>query len=130
MTRKTFLTTASIIAFSVGIFALLFPSILLDSKGVTPLYGTLVWTRETGLLLLSIGVIAFLIRKNDDSETLKAFLFGNSFIQIGLFIIELSAYFDGIITKLSGIIPNLILHILLAIGFIHFWATMKLKTNK
>ena len=75
MTKKTFLTTASIIAFSVGIFALLFPSILLEGKGVMPLNGTLVWTRETGLLLLAIGIIAFLIRKNDDSETLKAFFF-------------------------------------------------------
>jgi hypothetical protein len=40
------------------------------------------------------------------------------------------AYFNGVITKLSGIIPNLTLHILLAIGFIHFWTTLKLKTNK
>jgi hypothetical protein len=130
MSRYIFLTTASIIAFSVGTLALLFPSILLESKGVTANYGTLVWTRETGLLLLTIGVVAFFVRKHDDSETLKAFLFGNSFIQIGLFIIELSAYFDGIITKLSGVIPNLILHVLLSIGFIYYWTTIKLNSNK
>jgi len=130
MSRQIFLTIASIIAFSVGLFAILFPITLLESKGVEPLAGTLVWTRETGLLLLTIGVIAFSVRKHETSETLKTFLFGNIIIQIGLFVIELLAYFNGTITKLSGIIPNLTLHILLAIGFIHFWTTLKFKTNK
>jgi hypothetical protein len=129
MSRQVFMTIASIIAFSVGTFALIFPNILLESKGVTPLVATLVWTREVGLLLITIGITVFLIRKHEISETLKAFLFGNIIIQIGLFAIELLAYFNGVITKLSGIIPNLTLHIVLAIGFIHFWKTMSLKTN-
>jgi hypothetical protein len=130
MSRRIFLTIASIIAFSVGLFAILFPTPLLESKGVEPFVSTLVWTRETGLLLLTIGIIAFSIRKHETSETLKTFLFGNIIIQIGLFVIELLAYFNGVITKLSGIIPNLTLHILLAIGFIHFWTTLKFKPNK
>jgi hypothetical protein len=130
MSRYFFLTIASIIALSVGIFAIVFPATLLESKGVEPLAGTLIWTRETGLLLLTIGIIAFSIRKHETSETLKVFLFGNIVIQSGLFVIELLAYFNGVITKLSGIIPNLTLHVLLAIGFIHFWTTLKFKTNK
>ena len=130
MSRQFFLTIASIISFSVGLFAILFPTTLLESKGVEPFVSTLVWTRETGLLLLTIGIIAFSIRKHETSETLKTFLFGNIIIQIGLFVIELLAYFNGVITKLSGIIPNLTLHILLAIGFIHFWTTLKFKPNK
>jgi hypothetical protein len=116
-------------ACSVGLFAIVFPSTLLESKGVEPLIGTLVWTRETGLLLLTIGIIAFSVRKHETSQTLKVFLFGNIVIQIGLFVIELLAYFNGVITKVSGILPNLTLHILLAIGFIHFWRAIKLKTN-
>jgi hypothetical protein len=102
----------------------------LESKGAEPLAGTLVWTRETGLLLLTIGTVAFSIRKHEASETLTAFLFGNIIVQIGLFVIELLAYSNGAITKLSGIIPNLTLHVLLAIGFVYFWATLKSKTNK
>ncbi|AWM15115.1 hypothetical protein DI487_15485 [Flavobacterium sediminis] len=129
MSRHVFLTIASIISFLVGLFAIVFPSVLLVSKGVTPLPGTLVWTRETGLLLLTIGVIAFSIRKHKNSETLKAFLFGNIIIQIGLFIIELVAYFYGTITKLSGILPNLTLHVLLAIGFIYFWKPLNRKSK-
>jgi len=124
MSRQVFLTIASIIAFLVGLFAIVFPTALLVSKGVAPLSGTLVWTRETGLLLLTIGIIAFSIRKHKNSETLQAFFLGNIIIQIGLFSIELAAYFYGTITKLSGILPNLTLHILLAIGFIYFWKTL------
>lgn len=130
MSRQIFLTIASIIATLVGLFAIFFPTTLLESKGVEPLAGTLVWTRETGLLLLTVGIIAFLVRKNEASQTLKVFLFGNILIQIGLFVIELLAYFNGIITKLSGIIPNLTLHILLAIGFVYFWTTIKFKPNR
>jgi hypothetical protein len=127
MSRQWFLTIASIIAFSVGIFALLFPGTLLESKGVEPLVGTLVWTRETGLLLMTIGLIIFSIRKHEESTTLKALLFGNIIIQIGLFLIELIAFYNGIITTLSGILPNLSLHVLLTIGFAYYWATMKIK---
>jgi hypothetical protein len=130
MTRQLFLTIASIIAFLVGLFALVLPGILLESKGVQPMVGTIVWTRETGLLLLAIGFMAFSIRKHKYSETLKVFLFGNGVIQIGLFVIELLAYFSGAITKLSGILPNLIVHILLAIAFIHFWITARQDADK
>ena len=129
MSRQVFLTIISVIASLVGLFAMLFPTTLLESKGVEPLVSTLVWTRETGLLLIAIGLIAFSVRMHEDSETLKAILLGNIIIQIGLFAIELVAYFNYVITKLSGIVPNLTLHILLAMGFIYFWSTMKLKTK-
>jgi hypothetical protein len=129
MSRPIFLTIASFIALSVGAFALLFPGILLESKGVVPLATTSVWMRETGLLLLALGIINFAMRKHEPSGTLKALLSGNIIIQIGLFVIELLAYSNNVITKLSGIIPNLILHILLAIGFAYFLKTMDLKTD-
>ncbi len=129
MSRPIFLTIASFIALSVGAFALLFPGILLESKGVVPLATTSVWMRETGLLLLALGIINFAVRKLKPSGTLKALLSGNIIIQIGLFVIELLAYSNDVITKLSGIIPNLILHILLAIGFAYFLKTMDLTTD-
>ncbi|KFF12431.1 hypothetical protein IW15_12835 [Chryseobacterium soli] len=125
MTRKFFLTIASFIATIVGIFALFFPSILQESKGTLPNNATYVWTSEVGILLMTIGIMAFLVRKEEDSKILKVFLFGNSMIQMGLFIIELLAYFNAVITKLSGIVPNLCIHILLTIGFLYFCITIK-----
>lgn len=129
MSRQYFLASASVIAFSVGLFALIAPETLLESKGVEPVVGTLIWVRETGLLLITTGIIAFSVRKHEISPTLKAFLFGNIIIQIGLFLIELVAYLNGVITKLSGIIPNLSLHVILAIGFAYHWVFMKTKNN-
>ncbi len=130
MTRNYFLTIASFIAMAVGIFALFFPAALQESKGTFPNKATYVWTTEVGIFLIAIGIMVFLIRKEEDSKTLKVFLFGNVIIQIGLFIIELLAYINGIITKLSGIIPNLSLHILLTIGFLYFLMPMKQESTK
>jgi hypothetical protein len=54
------------------------------------------------------------MRGHDDSATLRALL------QLGLFPIEIIAYANGVITKLSGIVPISILHLLLALGFAYF----------
>jgi len=129
MSRKTFLTITSFIAVAVGVFALFFPAILQESKGTLPNNATYVWTSEVGILLIAIGIMAFLVRKEENSKTLKAFFLGNFIIQIGLFLIELFAYIDGVITKLSGVIPNLSLHILLTIGFLYFRTTMKIENS-
>ncbi len=129
MTRKIFLTIASFVAVAVGVFALFFPEILQQSKGTLANKATYVWTSEVGMLLIAIGVMALLIRKEEDSKTLQVFLLSNSIIQIGLFLIELFAYINGVITKPLGIIPNLSIHILLTIGFLYFCITMK-KGNK
>ncbi len=125
MTRNSFLKIASSIAIAVGIFALFFPAILQESKGTIPNNATYVWTSEVGILLIAISIMAFLVRREENSKTLRVFLLGNATIQIGLFVIELLAYINGIITKLSGIIPNSIIHILLTIGFLYFFITIK-----
>ena len=43
--------------------------------------------------------------------TLRAILIGNLVVQVGLFPIELIAYANGTITKVSGIVPNTTLHV-------------------
>lgn len=124
MTRKTFLTISSFIATIVGFFALFFPAILQESKGTLPNNATYVWTSEVGILLIAIGIMAFMIRKQKNSTTIRAFFFANFIIQIGLFLIEFFAYLNGVITKVLGVIPNLSIHLLLAIGFVFFWINM------
>ncbi len=128
MNRKIFLTMAAAIGLGVGSFALLFPSPLLASKGVSSVEAN-IWAREVGVLLIAIGVIAYLVRGHDDSPTLKAILLGNIIIQLGLLSIELLAYQDGIITLLSGIIPNTALHVVLAAGFTFYFMKMKLSES-
>lgn len=120
MTRKTFLTIASVIALAVGTIAALFPIAILESKGVTPGAPVIVWIRQVGVAIVSVGLTSFLIRGHAPSATVRAFLFGNAAHQLMLAPIEVVAFVDGTITKLSGIVPNTVLHLLLATGFLFF----------
>lgn len=121
MQQKTFLTLAAAIALCVGTTAVLFPAALLASKGTVPSTAADVWMREVGVLLVCIGVIASLVRKHADSATMRVLMLGNLLVQLGLLATEVLGYADGVITKLSGLIPNAVLHLVLAAGFAYFW---------
>ena len=96
MSRRTFLTLASIIALGVGGFALTAPAALLASKGVVADAAAEVWVREVGLILIAVGVNAFLVKGHADSPTLRAFLIGNAVLQLGLLPIEIVAALDDV----------------------------------
>jgi hypothetical protein len=81
--------------------------------------------REVGVLILALGVTLFLVRKHHDSPTLRAVLLGNAMVQLGLLPLELFAYREGVITLLSGIVPNSVLHVLLGTGFLLFASRMR-----
>lgn len=124
MQRKTFLTPfltiAALIALGVGAVALLQPAALLASKGVALNPAAEVWMRELGCALVATGVVAWLVRAHPASPTLQAVLVGNAVLQLGLLPIEILAYRSGVITQLSGIVPNSVLHLALAAGFAWF----------
>ncbi len=130
ISRKIFLTLSSSVALAVGSFALLLPHALLESKGVAPPREVAaIWVREVGVSIFALGVVMFLVRKHAESPTLRAFLIGNAIVQLGLFPIEISAYRAELITRLWGIIPNSVLHVALAIGFLFFGARMRSSRN-
>lgn len=120
MNRKLFLTIAAIIAFLVGGLSLLAPDVLLTTvKVAVPNPAALVMARTVGVLLLTVGLMGFLIRGHDDSPTMEAFLKANLFLQLALIPIDPLAYMNGTFTTFGSFVPNTILHILLAIGFAH-----------
>ena len=125
MNRSLFLTLASIVAVIVGMLALLQPALLLESKGIVSNPAANVWMRETGIAPVSIGIVAMLLRGRPDSPTLRAFLIGNAVLQLGLLTIELAAFSQGVITRLSGVAPDAALHVALGAGFAYFAASMK-----
>ncbi len=120
MKRSTFLTLAALSAAAVGAAAITIPEQFLAGKGVVDDPGAVVWMREVGVLILASGVVAFLVRCHDDSPTLRAVLVGNALVQLGLFPIEIAAFRAGVITKLGGIVPNSVLHLVLAAAFLHY----------
>ena len=122
MKRKTFLTWVSLIGMSVGTVALLLPAALLSTKGVAPNPAANVWAREVGIALIAISSVAFIVRAHPDSPTMKAFLIGNAVLQAGLFPIEIVALANGTLTQLSGIVPNSVLHVVLAAAFMYYAA--------
>ncbi|CAN5134348.1 hypothetical protein BH09MYX1_BH09MYX1_13630 [soil metagenome] len=125
MSRKIFLTLIACIALAVGTFALVGPSALLDGKGATATLATNVMTREVGVLLLSVGLLTFLVRSHRDSPTLKAILIANGSLQMAIFPIEIAAHVQGTFAKLSGIAPNSVFHVIAASGFIYFATRIK-----
>jgi hypothetical protein len=117
--RSWFLTLASTIALGVGSFAIGLPHVLLAGKGVAlPNPAAVLWVRELGVTIFALGVTTFLVRKHTASPTLRAFFFGNAVVQLGLLPLEIVGYYEGTITQLSGIVPNSVLHVVLASGFL------------
>jgi hypothetical protein len=120
MKRKTFLVLSAMIAFSVGLFALVLPGVLLASKGAASSPVTEVWIREVGVLLLATAAMVFGMRAHPDSATLRVFLLGNIGVQLGLLPIEIAAFAQQTISSLGGIVPNSIVHVFLACGFAYY----------
>lgn len=120
MKRKTFLTLAAASALGVGAMAILAPSKFLASKGVLDNPAAEVWMREVGVLILASGVASLAMRDHEDSPTLRAWLLSNAVVQLGLLPIEVLAFRSSIITNVQGIIPNTILHVVLAAAFVAY----------
>ena len=127
--RSSFLTFASLVTLAVGLLAIAAPEALLAGKGVAPpLDAAAIWVRELGVNILALGLMLFLVRKQPPSPTLRAVLLGNAVVHLGLFPIELMAHQRGVITRLSGVVPNSILHVVFASAFL-WYATRTLPAN-
>ena len=120
MHRKTFLTIVAGLGFAIGLLALCLPAVLLAGKGVPPEPAASVWVREVGVLILALSAILLLVRGQPDTPTMRAVLWGNAIVHGGLLPIEIVAWQDGVITRLSGILPNSVLHVTLCVGFVLF----------
>ncbi|MEO7427593.1 MAG: hypothetical protein ABI036_20585 [Fibrobacteria bacterium] len=116
MFRKIILSAVSLTALAVGTIAVISPGTLLAGKGIVANPAAEVWMRQVGVLLIPLGLIAFWVRGHKDSPTLRAVLLGNLLIQAGMFPVEIIAYRSGVIPRLSGIVPNSALHVILACG--------------
>lgn len=126
MKRKTFLTITSVVAFLIGCFALMSPSVLIENvKNAPPSETANVMARTVGILLITVGLLDFLVRKHEDSPTLRSVLIANLVLQIGIMPIDPSAYLSGVYKTVGSFAPNTILHIFLAGGFVYYLAKMK-----
>lgn len=121
MSRKVFMSVVACVALLVGSFALIGPGAFLQgAKGALPSAAAEVMMREVGILLISVGILGWLVRAQPDSPTLKSVLWANALLQVGIFPIEIAAYLRGVFPVLSGILPNSVFHVVAAAGFMYF----------
>jgi hypothetical protein len=120
MQRRIFLTVVGTLGLVIGLVALFFPAFLLAAKGVAPDPAPSVWVREVGVLILALSAIVLLVRGQPDTPSMRAVLWGNAIVHGGLLPIEIVAWHGGVITRLDGIVPNSVLHVLVAVGFVFF----------
>jgi hypothetical protein len=131
MSRNVFLSVVACVALLVGSFALIGPGAFLQgAKGALPSAAAEVMMREVGVLLVSVGVLGWLVRKQPDSPTLKSVLWANALLQVGIFPIEIVAYLRGVFPVLSGIVPNSVFHVLAAGGFVYFASTCRAEAPR
>ena len=131
MSRKAFLTFTSIVVLVIGVFALTVPSVLITSvKVAAPSETANVMARTVGILLITIGVLDFMVKDHEDSPTLRAILIANLVLQIGIMPIDPSAYATGVYKTVGSFAPNTVLHILLACGFSYYLLKMKRRERR
>jgi len=128
MSRKTFLTVVSVVALAIGAFALTAPAVLIESVKHAPASGQAnVMARTVGILLLTMGLLNFLVRDHEDSPTMRAVLMANLFLQVGIMPIDPLAYVNGIWFTYGSFVPNTVLHLLLASGFGYYLLQMRTR---
>ena len=128
MHRSTFLAVVGTLGLVIGLAALCFPAVLLAGKGVPPEPAPCVWVREVGILILALSLILLLVRDQPDTPAMRAVLWGNAVVHGGLLPIEIVAWHAGVITRLDGIMPNSVLHVLLGTGFVFFARRVSSRT--
>ena len=120
MKRQTFFIIAAIVGVLFGLVMIASPDKMMDGMGSQPNASTNVLLQVVSILLISIGLITFLARKDEGSVSLRAIIIGSILMHIALIPIDWIAYLQGTFTKMSGFLPGTIIHILFAIGFIYY----------
>jgi hypothetical protein len=113
MSHTFLLAVLSVVAIVVGVVAIVRPAKFLESKGATVNQAAVIWMREVGVLIFAQGITCVLLRHQPLTGAVRAFLVGAAVTQFGLLPIELAGYWRGSLTKLSGVLPNSILHAVL-----------------
>lgn len=122
--RSTFLTFIAAVPTLIGALATLAPATLLALKGAEPSAAAEVMARTTGVLLLTVGLLTFLVRRDPSSPSLRAVLVSNLVLQLALLPIDPAAFAAGTFVGLASFVPNTVLHVLIAVALGHYLREM------
>lgn len=119
MSRERFLRGTGLVALGVGGLALVAPEVLLaEVKHASYTDAGVVMARTVGVLLGSVGVLNLLVCEHEDSATMRSVLWANLVLQVSIAPIDVVAFAQGTFRTWGSFLPNTILHVVLAAGFV------------
>jgi hypothetical protein len=124
MKLKLFLTLSAIICFLFGLPSLLFPFEATAQFGMTLQPESSLVVRSLGGMILSMGVLYFLVRHENESLLLKKILFYSAVAHILGLAVTLYGM-AAVILPADKLIPNLAVHLFMGVGSILYWNRMK-----
>lgn len=128
MKQSHFLLATAVIAALFGGMTLFFPDKAAGTFGLTTNAESSIVFRWLGAITLCSAFLNFLVRNDNNSNTLKAVLiFTGAFHALSL-IVDLMGINQGVLT-LNKLIPGIILHLLIAMGSIFFIMRFKYSSN-
>lgn len=118
MKLSTYLTISAVISILFGLMFLLIPEQSVSGFGMSITPGVIAFARAMGSMLLGLGVINWLARKESMSPSLRGILWGNLIIQGIQAILNLFDISSGVVG--SSAWGGEVIHIVLAAGFAYY----------
>ena len=118
MTAKHMLAVGAAIAFLLGAFMLFATAQFLQPLGLSADPKVMLLGQAQGVLLLSIGVTNWMVRRSDDPVALRAVLAGNLAAQAIAIAVNLRGYLAGLVPE--AVVGQVGLHVLLGAGYLFF----------
>ena len=127
MKQTHFLLVTAIVGTIFGVMTLFFPDKAAETFGLTANGENSIVFGWLGAITLCSAVLFFMVRNDDNSNTLKSVLiFIGAFNALTL-IVDIVGISQGVLT-INKMIPGIILHSLMTIGSIFF--LLRFKTSK
>ena len=124
MKRSIFLLLTAIIAAIFGCMMLFVPDKAAEGFGLISNPVTTMFFHLLGGMILSAGILNFMVRNDKDSTTLKAILIFNIIFHVLGMGSDILATTSGVI-EFSKIIPGYVVHIFVGVGSIIYLVKMK-----
>lgn len=118
MKRSTFLSAAALIGIVFGLGMLIMPEQAFAMYAITLDGGSRAIAQSLGALVLSVGIMNWIVRNAEDSVALRAVLYGNLAIHALTLVTDILAVTSGAINEQGWISVGL--HVVLGGGFGYF----------
>ncbi|HNP97670.1 MAG TPA: hypothetical protein PKK99_01370 [Bacteroidia bacterium] len=130
MKRSIFFLISALLAGLFGVMMLLTPSRAAEGFGMNSTPETAILFRALGAMILSTGLMNFLVRNHPDNVTLKAVLLTNIITHALSIVADMWAVSDGVLA-FSKAAPGQLTHLFVAIGSLIYYLKIKAdyKTN-